>query len=368
MIKDQLTEPYHPQQNPVETSAIRYLKGQVHTLLDITGAPDSLWYMAAQYIADIHNICSDSSLPYGITPLQYQTGVTPDISAYLQFMFWQPILYLDHEEEWPSSKERSGRWIGLAHGIGDLLTFWILDDQSKHILAQSVIRPYTQNLRVKWDPDLRDVIKTTASHGNDIMPDNYSQIPIELTDDSTVKHDNLKSTLENDTSILKPDYISIGLDSSILEQPKVNGPTTRSKGKLKLDIIVIPIDESIETFPRAKKLPYKHVKYKEKYTPPEFTDKEQMPRRSERIKEHSKTTWKASNSRKTMHINGKTLIVPSTIQAIPGKKLMNYSLLHNKPQPLSLDIRHETSRAYHARLDLLKAIVKPEQSDYDWQV
>src|SRR5688572_6881016 len=29
MIKDQYTEPYHPQQNPVETSAIRYLKSQV---------------------------------------------------------------------------------------------------------------------------------------------------------------------------------------------------------------------------------------------------------------------------------------------------------------------------------------------------
>ena len=61
MIKDQYTEPYHPQQNPVESSAIRYIKDQVMTVLDQTGAPDSLWYMAAQYVADIHNICSDSS-------------------------------------------------------------------------------------------------------------------------------------------------------------------------------------------------------------------------------------------------------------------------------------------------------------------
>ena len=62
MIGDQLTEPYNPQQNPVESSAIRYLKSQVMMVLDQTGAPDSLWYMAAQYIADIRNICSDSSL------------------------------------------------------------------------------------------------------------------------------------------------------------------------------------------------------------------------------------------------------------------------------------------------------------------
>ena len=93
----------------MESNAIRYLKGQVHILLDLTGAPDSLWYMAAQYVADIHNICSDSSLPNEMTPIQYQKGVTPDISAYLQFTFWQPILYLDHEAVWPSFKERSGR-------------------------------------------------------------------------------------------------------------------------------------------------------------------------------------------------------------------------------------------------------------------
>ena len=117
IIKDQYTEPYHPQQNSVESNAIRYLKGQIHGLLDRTGAPDSIWYIAAQYIADIHNVCSDQSLPDDMTPLQYQQGVTPDISAYLQFTFWQPILYLDHEAVWPSSRERSARWLGVAHGI-----------------------------------------------------------------------------------------------------------------------------------------------------------------------------------------------------------------------------------------------------------
>ena len=83
----------------MESNAIRYLKGEIHGLLDRTGAQDSIWYIAAQYIADIHNICSDQSLPDDMTPLQYQQGVTPDISAYLQFTFWQPILYLDHEAE-----------------------------------------------------------------------------------------------------------------------------------------------------------------------------------------------------------------------------------------------------------------------------
>ena len=87
-----------------------------------------------------------------MTPLQYLRGVTPDISVHLQFTIYQPVLFLDHESKWPLSTERSGKWIGIAHGIGDSLTFWILDDQSKHILAQSMVCPYVQNLRVKGDP------------------------------------------------------------------------------------------------------------------------------------------------------------------------------------------------------------------------
>ena len=107
------------------------MKSQVSVILDRTGAPDTAWFVAAQYVADIHNICSDPSLPDGITLLQYLEGVTPDISAYLQFTFWQPVLYLDHEAVWPASKERAARWVGNTHGIGDALTFWVIDDQSK---------------------------------------------------------------------------------------------------------------------------------------------------------------------------------------------------------------------------------------------
>src|SRR6478735_3122830 len=114
MIREQLTETYYTQQNPVESSAIRYLKSQTQVLMDTTGAPDSAWFLAIQYVADVYNICSDSNLPGDMTPLQYKTGITPDISAYLQFTFWQPVLYLDHESVWLVSNERSGRWTGVA--------------------------------------------------------------------------------------------------------------------------------------------------------------------------------------------------------------------------------------------------------------
>ena len=81
--------------------------------------------------------------------LTVHTGVTPDISADLQFSFWQPILYLDNEHSWPSSKEHPRHWLGVCHNIGDALTYWVLDDQSKQVLARSVVRPFHSNKWVK---------------------------------------------------------------------------------------------------------------------------------------------------------------------------------------------------------------------------
>ena len=47
---------------------------------------------------------------------------------------------------------------------------------------------------------------------------------------------------------------------------------TRTQGRLQLHNDVIPLDDTIESYPRTKKVPYKQVEYKKKYIPPEFKD------------------------------------------------------------------------------------------------
>ena len=131
--KEHYSEAYNPQQNPVESGGVRWLKAAVHVLLDRTGAPDSAWYLASQYLCDVHNIMWNKHI--GTTPHRLRHGVTPDISSWLLFTFWEPVLYLDHEQSFPDSRERSGYWVGVAHNIGDALTFWILDDQTNQLLA-----------------------------------------------------------------------------------------------------------------------------------------------------------------------------------------------------------------------------------------
>ena len=87
-----------------------------------------------------------------------------------------------------------------------MLTFWILDDQSKHILARSVVRPFKDNLRVKWDPDLVGGERNTAKIADDKMPTNYERI--ETTDVDTM---NESKSQDNpigisEASMLKPEY------------------------------------------------------------------------------------------------------------------------------------------------------------------
>ena len=168
LIQDQFSEPHNQQQNPVESGAIRWIKTMVHVLLDHTGAPDVLWLMAALYLAYVWKRTWHPQL--NMTPHQFRNGVPPDISSLLQFSFFQKVLYLDHEDSWPSTKERAGRWVGVAENIGDSLTYWILDEQSKQILARSVVRPFADNYRVQWDSAFLKQLKSkhTAQHGGEV--------------------------------------------------------------------------------------------------------------------------------------------------------------------------------------------------------
>src|SRR5687768_6498588 len=158
---------------------------------------------------------------------------------------------------------------------------------------------------------------------------------------------------------------SSNFDTSKLIVPKNKGPTTRARGKLLLENTPLTMDNSIETFPRTGMLPYKQVKYKQEYLPPESA--KQAPSKSDRLKPRPTTRWTSSKPRKAMAINTKgTLILPSAIQAVPIKGLKETTPYHNTMPPL-LD-KDEKLRAYHARVDLMHAVMCPEQSDFDWQV
>ncbi len=59
----------------------------------------------------------------GRTPLEEITGNTPDIKEYLDFGFYNWIWYKDNA---CLGKAKLGRWLGVSHRVGSLMSYWVL--------------------------------------------------------------------------------------------------------------------------------------------------------------------------------------------------------------------------------------------------
>jgi hypothetical protein len=168
-VKESLSEAGHPNQNPVESRAIKWLKRAGERLLNHTRAPDFVWIWAYQYLALVNNWTADRILRWKC-PHTNHFGVTPDISALLSFHIYEPIYYLDIEEHTPFSKEKAGYWLGVAHSVGDALTYHILTDETQTVIQRSVIRSrndrHRENKRDTFDPNLDPVVALHEDNQN----------------------------------------------------------------------------------------------------------------------------------------------------------------------------------------------------------
>ena len=139
-IERSTTEPYHPHQNPVERR-IQEIKKVTLAILDHTSAPANLWALATKYAIVLLNHTANASIG-GITPIERAFGITPDISSLLQYAFYEPVYYLDtisNTSSFPSTKEKLGRFVGIAESTGDAMTYYVLTQENK-IIARSVMR------------------------------------------------------------------------------------------------------------------------------------------------------------------------------------------------------------------------------------
>ena len=136
-ISGSATEPNHGHQNPVERR-IQDIKKVSRAIMDHTGCPDTFWELAVTYGILLLNHTAAASLGWK-TPMEKAFGVTPDISALVQFAFYEPIYFLDSDTSYPHTREIPGRFVGIAEHTGDALTYKILTPQGS-IIARSVLR------------------------------------------------------------------------------------------------------------------------------------------------------------------------------------------------------------------------------------
>ena len=183
------SEPHQQHQNPAER---RYqtVKQMTNTVLDRTGAPAYTWLLCMAYVCFLLNHTISGK---GTVPLQASTGSTTDISPLLCFRFYEPVYYKVDDSDFPSeSRERRGRWVGIADHVGHVLTFKVLTDDTRKVITRSNIRsaddPVHRNLRldpllstnvppvVKSRSDAQDhgEAKQPGDDGNDSAPDGGS--------------------------------------------------------------------------------------------------------------------------------------------------------------------------------------------------
>ena len=145
------SEPHQQNQNPAERR-IQDIKKHTNILLDRTGSPASTWLLCMLYVIDLHNHLASSNIQNHITPIQKAFGYIPDISKFMQFHWWQRVLYKVDNVSFPSSTyEGIGRFVGIANNIGDLLTYHVLTDDTQQVIARSMVRaldPLNPNIRV----------------------------------------------------------------------------------------------------------------------------------------------------------------------------------------------------------------------------
>ena len=122
-IKNHVSAPRRPNENPAE-AAIRELKFSWYRLQAKKAVPDRLWDFGMEYVCQTQcHTVNASRYSNGRTPMEIITGETPDISEYMDFGFYDWVWYRTNAG---LGQPELGKWLGVSHRVGQLMSYWIL--------------------------------------------------------------------------------------------------------------------------------------------------------------------------------------------------------------------------------------------------
>jgi hypothetical protein len=199
-----IIEPYRPQQNRAET-VIREVKKRWFRQMTRRKVPKRLWDYGIVWACEIMSLTSNSSFSIeGRTPMEQITGETPDISEYLDFGFYDWVWY---KENAGLGENCIGRWLGVAHRVGNLMSYWILTATGRVIARTTVQRVTSLELstdEVKtqcrdYDQRVRDILKDPnhiIPHDGETVLQDWNDFPIEEDPDFVAEFQDVVSDEE----------------------------------------------------------------------------------------------------------------------------------------------------------------------------
>ena len=136
-IKYHVSGPRRPNENPAE-QAIHKVKKRWYRIMLKKDVPLRLWDYEFTWVCEVDNICANlSKYADGRTPLEIITGETPDISEYLDFEFYDWVLFRSNAG---LGEVELARWLGVSHKVGRMMSYWILPQSGIPISATTVQR------------------------------------------------------------------------------------------------------------------------------------------------------------------------------------------------------------------------------------
>ena len=134
-IKYNMSSPRRPEQNPAE-GGIRELKRRWYRIMQKRNVPKRLWDYGLVWVSETGNLTvSGSRYAQALTGLEIITGEIPDISEYVDFSFYDWVTYRANTGLGELSL---GRWLGVSHKIGQLMSYWILTIKGRVISCTAV--------------------------------------------------------------------------------------------------------------------------------------------------------------------------------------------------------------------------------------
>ena len=132
-----VSQPRSPNENPAEQS-ILHIKKRLYRIMHKKKVPKRLWDFGVSWVCETSNVTANSSrYANGRTPLEIVTGETPDITEYLDFSFYDWIVFKSNAG---LSQPELGRWLGVSHRVGPLMSYWILPSSGIPISCTTVQR------------------------------------------------------------------------------------------------------------------------------------------------------------------------------------------------------------------------------------
>ena len=153
-IQQHVSEPDMHNQSPAE-GVVREIRRKWYRVMFKKHVPKVFWDYGMRWVCEtMSRTHTRAQRIDGGIPLEKVTGETVDISNYLDFGFYDHVVYRDNAG---LSEPKIGRWLGVSKNVGTMMTFYVLTQTGQVVSRSSVERVKEID---KQTDDMKSKLKT----------------------------------------------------------------------------------------------------------------------------------------------------------------------------------------------------------------